>query len=196
MKNDRVIETQVKPSTGLTQTLALAFQDDPAIAWLVTDPHKRRRILPGFFNVMAAQSHRHGSVIASSEMLAAALIYPSGEVNDSRIRDSLRLLALFGAALPRGLRMAKAMHAHHPYPQPHLYLRYLGVAPSAQGQGLGGAIVRKVIRQAADKKQGVLLETAKASNVAIYARLGFDIVSEWDVPGGGPKFWTMIHPAP
>ena len=39
-----------------------------------------------------------------------------------------------------------------------------------------------------------MLETAKETNVAIYLRLGFAIIDTWQVPGGGPKFWTMRRP--
>ncbi|MCK0127503.1 GNAT family N-acetyltransferase [Erythrobacter sp. F6033] len=144
---------------------------------------------------MVEQSLRYGTVLASEQGHAAALIYPSGEVKDDRLWDSIRLVGMFKTALPRGLKVAEAMHARHPHPQPYSYLKYVGVAPHAQGQGWGGAAVRAVIAHAAEHGQGVLLETATPANVAIYSRLGFRIDSEWEVPGGGPKFWTMIHPA-
>ena len=106
------------------------------------------------------------------------------------------MLGVFKTALPRGLKVAEAMYARHPKPQPHWYLRYVGVAPDAQGKGLGGAMIRAGIARAAQHGCGVLLETATQSNVAIYARLGFETIDEWSVPGGGPQFWTMTHPAP
>ena len=195
MKDNRTIETLSSPSGRLAENLALAFQDDPALEWIVRDPEVRRRVLPRFFTIAAEQSLRHGVVLASDTRSAAALLYPPGEVKEG-LWDSLRLLALFKTALPSGLRVADAMHAHHPRPQRFDYLRYLGVAPSAQGQGMGGAMVREIVGRAAAKGRGVLLETAKQDNVAIYSRLGFDIDAEWEVPGGGPRFWTMIHPAP
>lgn len=201
MKAERII-TPAGPADHperLAATLARAFQDDPALSWIVPNPTRRRAMLPRFFAVMAEQSHRHGEVLASADGEAASLWYPAGEVRDgpfASLRDNLRLLAQFRMDLPRGLRVADAMHAHHPHPQPYVYLRYVGVAPEAQGKGWGGAIVRAGIARAAAKGQGVLLETATESNVAIYARLGFEITEEWQVPGGGPRFWTMIHPAP
>ncbi len=155
--------------------------------------------MPRFFAVMAEQSQRHGEILASQDREAASLWYPPGDVSDGFIdglRDNLRMLAVFKTALPRGLRVAEAMFAHHPRPQSHWYLRYVGVAPTAQGKGWGGAIIRAGIARAAEQGCGVLLETATESNVAIYARLGFEIAKEWSVPDGGPEFWTMIHPAP
>ena len=182
-------------------TLARAFQDDPALSWILPDPDIRRRILPRFFGIMAEQSQRHGSVFSSVKSEAGALWYPPGDVEAGdhwrvRLWDNLRFAGLFKRALPRGLKVAEAMHARHPDPQPYHYLRYVGVAPEAQGKGWGGAIVRDGIARAAKQGCGVLLETATESNVAIYTRLGFAITQEWSVPDGGPKFWTMVHPAP
>lgn len=196
MTDGRTIEALTNPCASLVETLATAFQDDPALSWLLPGAGNRRRMLPRFFAIMSEQSIRHGLVLSSRDKQSSALLYPAGRVDDARLRDALRLLTIFKTALPRGLKVAKAIHDHHPHPLPHLYLRYVGVAPSAQGQGRGGEMVREVIARGAALGQGVLLETATKSNVAIYARLGFEILSEWEVPGGGPKFWTMVHPAP
>jgi len=183
----------------VANTLAAAFQDDPALAWILPNAHTRKRVLPSFFSVMAEQSLRHGEVLASVDRNAASLWYPPGSVRDGladSLRDNLRMLGVFKTALPRGLKVAESMHAQHPHPQPYWYLRYVGVVPEAQGKGWGGAIVRAGVARAANQGCGVLLETATASNVAIYARLGFEITEEWSVQNGGPKFWTMTHPAP
>ncbi len=182
----------------IAQTLAAAFQDDPALSWIIPDADRRRKVLPRFFAIMVQQSHRHGAVLASAETEAASLWYPPGEVSDGALAsawDSVRLLTVFGGSLSRGITVAEAMYAHHPRPQIYDYLRYVGVTPDAQGKGWGGAMVRAGIARAAEQGRGVLLETATPSNVAIYTRLGFDITEEWEVPGGGPHFWTMIHPA-
>ena len=194
----------------VAETLARAFQDDPALSWIIPDPARRRKVLPRFFAVMAEQSHRHGEVLVSGadedsgkgegsgKGEAAALWYPPGHVRDGMLdsmRDNLRMVGVFGTSLPRGLKVAEAMYARHPDPQTYTYLRYVGVKPDAQGKGWGGAIIRAGIERAAAHGTGVLLETATPANVAIYTRLGFEISEEWNAPDGGPKFWTMIRPA-
>lgn len=200
MRDDRPVELVPTdaPLDRLSHTLAAAFQDDPALSWIVQDGARRKAMLPAFFKVMAEQSRRHGEILATPDGGAASLWYPPGEVRDgviASIYDNLRLLAGFGLTLPRGLKVAEEMYKRHPSPQVYSYLRYVGVTPAAQGKGWGGAIVREGIARAAEQGQGVLLETATPDNVAIYTRLGFEIIEEWKVPGG-PKFWTMVHPAP
>ena len=74
-----------------------------------------------------------------------------------------------------------------------LLLRYAAVRPDAQGKGWGGRAIRAGIAEANRIGVDTCLETAEESNIAIYQRLGFAIVDEWQVPGG-PRFWTMIRP--
>ena len=196
MEDSRIIEP-VAGDPHVVKTLARAFQDDPALAWLLPDAKTRARRLLPFFETMQAQCQRAGEVLASPGREAAALWYPPGEVKHSvwaNLRDNLAMVRVFGRALGRGLALAEKMHAHHPSPQPYWYLRYVGVAPEEQGKGWGSALVRAGIERAARHGCGSLLETATPSNVAIYARLGFEILSEWGAPNGGPHFWTMVRP--
>ena len=199
MRNPPIIDSVSRGSGGdqISTTLAAAFQDDPALAWILPDPARRASRLPLFFSVARAQSHRKGDVLASQDHNAAALWYPPGEVKHGFWHDTVdtaAMLRVFGTSLKRGLSVANAIHAHHPQRQSHVYLRYVGVAPEAQGTGLGSAVIKAGIERAAAQGHGVLLETATPANVGLYTRLGFDTVSEWHVPGGGPKFWTMVRP--
>jgi ribosomal protein S18 acetylase RimI-like enzyme len=178
--------------------LAEAFADDPALSWIIPDRARRRACLPALFRLLQAQSARHGDVVLAGEEEAAALWYPPGTVRDgpwATIADHLRGALVLRGALRRALAVAEAIHAHHPAPQPCLYLRFIGAQPRAQGRGLGGALLREGIARAEAAGCGILLETATLANVGLYARFGFSVQSEWDVPGGGPHFWTMIRPA-
>ena len=74
-----------------------------------------------------------------------------------------------------------------------MYLKMAGVRPDCQGKGLGGLAIRAGLAEAAGLGVPAVLETATPSNVGLYQRLGFATLSEWDVAGGGPHFWTMTH---
>ena len=69
-----------------------------------------------------------------------------------------------------------------------------GCDPAHQGKGLGGAAVRAGLERAAGRLPAYL-ETAKERNLAFYQRLGFRVTDEWSVPGGGPRFWSMLREA-
>ncbi len=178
------------------ETLALAFQGDPALAWIFPDAATRRRRLPRFFAWRFADHVRHGMILASPEREVVTLWRRPGKVHH---HDPLspaelwRMVRIFGTALGRADTVGKHLSRHVPAGEDYLYLRYAAVRPDAQGKGWGGRAIRAGIAEANRIGVDTCLETAKEGNVAIYQRLGFAIVDEWKVPGG-PRFWTMIRP--
>lgn len=178
------------------ETLALAFQDDPALAWIVPDAAARRRRLPRFFDWLFADHQRHGMILTAPGREAVTLWRLPGKVHhyDPLTPAELwRMLAIFGPAIARAEGTGRHLARHIPAGEDHLYLRYAAVRPEAQGKGWGGLAIRAGIAEANRMGVDVCLETAKPDNVAIYQRLGFGIVDEWQVPGG-PHFWTMLRP--
>ena len=177
------------------ETLALAFQDDPALAWIFPDPATRRRRLPRFFDWRFADHVRHGMILASPEREVVTLWRRPGKVHhhDPLTPAELwRMVRIFGTALGRADTVGKHLARHVPAGEDYLYLRYAAVRPEAQGKGWGGRAIRAGIAEANRIGVDTCLETAKEGNVAIYQRLGFVIVDEWQVPGG-PRFWTMVR---
>lgn len=74
---------------------------------------------------------------------------------------------------------------------PHWYLGVIATAPAHQGTGLGRAVTAPVLAGADGAGLPAYLETTTAGNVTVYRRLGFEVVREEDVPGGGPHGFVM-----
>lgn len=194
-------EAIVKAGPGelpaVIETLAQAFQTDPALSWILPDPGHRARALSSLFRVLAPADARAGMVLRSDADEAASLWRAPGQADSGTlefIRNVLPLIATFGTALPRGLKVQGGIDAHRPKGR-FWYLHYVGVRPDHQGKGHGGRIIRA---QTAVADRGGLpcwLETATPENVPLYERLGFVTQAQWDVAGGGPHFWGMMRPA-
>lgn len=178
------------------ETLALAFHGDPAMGWIFPDPAARRRRLPRFFDWLFADHSRHGMIQTTADCAAVTFWRLPGKVHHHdpvTLAELWRMLRIFGPAIGRADVMGRTIAGHVPRGEDHLYLRYVGVRPEAQGKGLGGRIIRAGIEEANRLGAGICLETTRPANVVIYERLGFAIVEEWEVPGG-PRFWTMVRP--
>ncbi len=189
----------VDPSrdAGMVRVLADAFQDDPALSWLLPDPAVRRARLGYMFAALIKADRKAGMILASPGGEAVTLWRAPGQTKAGlaeTLSEGWPMLRTFGAALGRAMTLSGAMAAHHPLPDDYWYLQYAAVAPSAQGKGWGGAAIREGIARATVAGKPVMLETAKEANVAIYLRLGFAVIDTWQVPGGGPQFWTMLRP--
>jgi GNAT superfamily N-acetyltransferase len=77
-------------------------------------------------------------------------------------------------------------------PGPHCYVPLLGVRPESQGRGLSRAVIGPVFAKADRDRVPVYLETMTEPNVAIYRRLGFELVGKSELTGGLPN-WEMVR---
>lgn len=182
---------------ALIETLAQAFQTDPALSWILPDPEHRARALRGLFRVLVPADARAGTALRAVDDEAAALWRAPGRAHSGGLeflRTVVPLVATFGTALPRGLKVQASIDAHRPKGR-FWYLHYVGVRPAHQGKGHGGRIIRAQTAIADAEGLPCWLETATAGNVPLYERLGFSIAMEWDVAGGGPHFWGMMRPS-
>lgn len=92
----------------------------------------------------------------------------------------------------RGLDLAERLEKQHPT-LPHAHLVYLGVAPHAQGKGVGSAMLKHVLADVDAAHLPAFLECSSERNRALYARHGFEVTGELDLPG--LHFWSMTRPA-
>ena len=76
---------------------------------------------------------------------------------------------------------------------PYHHVHMMAVRPELQGQGIGGALLRDVLRDV-DASAPVVLTTHKPENVVFYRRADFEVVHEgrlvdgWKLPRSGPNF--------
>jgi ribosomal protein S18 acetylase RimI-like enzyme len=179
-------------------TLAQAFQNDPAMAWIVQDPDARRIALPKLFKILIRSDRRSGWVLGSAKCETATLWRAPSNAHapmSEMIMEGPALIGAFGLNLARALTLSDGIEGHHPQSDDYWYLHIAGVAPSHQGKGWGGIAIREGLARASAQGKAVLLETATPSNVPLYQRLGFVVTHEWDAPKGGPHFWTMRREA-
>jgi ribosomal protein S18 acetylase RimI-like enzyme len=101
---------------------------------------------------------------------------------------------LFSIAGLKGMKRAQELGAelnkHHPK-APHAHLVFLGVAPSAQGRGVGSAILKETLAPLDQRGVTAYLECTTERNAALYARHGFEVTGEFDFPG--LHMWTMTR---
>lgn len=190
----RVRRAEAADAQALVGLLSRAFENEPLVGWL-TGERRRREYL---FAALLEQALPHGFVYTTADRAAVAVWLPPGAWGLSLPRQLLllpRMLRAIGfSRLPRRLRGIAALHAEHPR-APHYYLQLLGVEPARQGQGLGSAVLRPVLRVCDAEGFDAHLETASEANLALYRRHGFRVRHELRVPPDGPRTWFMWRPA-
>ena len=185
-----------------SEMLARAFHDDPADVWLLPDEDKRRRALLGNFVMATRYGLRYGEMYTTPNTTEGVAIWlpPEDPFPSTTRMMRVGFLAfvltpfMFGfGAFSRFMAIMNRMEKLHKRDMPHRhwYLMVLGVDPPRQGQGIGGALMQPVLERADRERLPCYLETGKEVNVSFYKKHGFEVVVEDDLPGGGPRFWTM-----
>jgi GNAT superfamily N-acetyltransferase len=178
---------------ALAATLARAFEDDPVWAWLFPDEATRERRSRQVFQVYLADSLRVGQVFTTPDRTGASLWKPPGKWklgNGAIVRSLPALLRAFGRRLPASLEVERKVESQHPT-EPHWYLAILGTDPTAQGQGVGGALIRQVTDRCDADGLPAYLESSKQANVPYYERFGFEVTGETQLGNDGPTIWFM-----
>jgi GNAT superfamily N-acetyltransferase len=178
---------------ALSETLALAFADYPWTNWTVAaDDHAQR--LRGLYRLYAqADGLPFGEVWVTDNCESVAFWMPPGHRGPSD--DVLERLApaierLFGDRLDAAHDAEAVIRALRPE-APHWYLASMGTRPELQGRGLGSAVLEPVLARCDADRLPAYCDTSTERNVRFYARHGFDVAAETDVPEGGPHVWLL-----
>jgi len=179
---------------ALAAALARAFAEDPVAAWAYRYERLRPRALERFQATRLRQLIPEGEVWTNAELSCAALWAPP-----QRWRMSLAQVAALVPSFmhPRLIGRVplvalgwEGLERRHPHNPPHWYLAVLGTDPSAQGRGLGSAMLEPVLARCDEDGVGAYLESSKERNIDFYARHGFRVSEEIRLLRG-PPMWKM-----
>lgn len=189
---------QPHESGQLTAALAAAFLDDPVFGWLIGGGSRRQARIERYFAIQLAHSLADGEVWTADGLHGAALCMPPG-----RWRVPPRLLAanggrfarIFRGRLPRAVGLLTAMERRHPRGA-HCYFPYIGVAPEAQGRGLGSNLMRPALDRCDREGLPAYLEASSERSAALYERLGFRTAEVLRFAGSPPLMLMTRPPTP
>lgn len=183
---------------ALAQVLADAFADDPVMRFLVPDGHRYRERLARLFRADLRSMVRlratwvataHDGRVAGVGVWAPPNRWKLSPVEGARM--ALPALWALGRNVVRATRAYATFDRVHPARPAHWYLSTLGTAPSHQGTGVGGRLLRAVLDRCDEEGLGAYLESSKLENVPYYARFGFQARGEVHLPDGGPTIVPM-----
>jgi GNAT superfamily N-acetyltransferase len=179
---------------GVTETITLAFMQDPVWSWAFPQEHLREQQYLAWWRLFAAAAATNGSLWIAEEASAAAIWVSPGASemlpdDEARVEPLLRqLLGSRQAALVAELN--GRFDEHHPSESFH-YLSLLGTHPDQRGHGLGMGLLADRLTELDALGEPSLLESTNPVNHERYARLGYRRIDEWRAPDGGPPVAVM-----
>jgi ribosomal protein S18 acetylase RimI-like enzyme len=194
-------ELAAKDHARAVATIGAAFEADPMFGWMFPLAETRSNLSRAFADVPVRYGLRFGRVTESSGTRAVAIWIPPerpfsvlGMVRCGFFAMPVRIG--FGPFL-RFMSANDVMGRYHKkhMPQRHWYLFAVGVAPEAQGQGLGSALIREGLGLADAAGHPCYLETSNERNLAYYERFGFRVLGTAPLGKDGPPGWAMRREA-
>ena len=199
MAGSRVIAVGLDEVDAAAGVIARAFHDDALTVHLYPDERQRSRLAPLMFRALVRYDCLFGQVDRLTGYAAVATWVRPGAAGETPER--LRQAGFDGlpADVPLdrlGAFFEAVGQAHESaVPEPHWYLRLLGVDPGNQGGGLGSVLLRHGLDRADADGRSCYLETFGERTVPFYLRNGFDLVAEAVEPNSGIRYWCF-HRAP
>ena len=103
------------------------------------------------------------------------------------------LLKPLGAAIPRVIQWFVKWCQLDP-DEPHIHLGPIGVAPKAQGKGIGTALMNHYIAHLKQERAAGYLETDRPENVEFYKKFGFGVRRQEQLIGTPTWYmWRAPH---
>lgn len=189
---------QPHESGPLKLALGAAFSDDPIFGWLIGPRSNRRTRLEQYFALQLDHSFADGSVWTADGLHGAALCMPPGQWRlppKLIAAHSARFTSIFRARLPRAIGLLAAVERRH-LRGAHYYFANIGVAPEAQGHGLGSALMRPTLDRCDEEGLPAYLEASSERNAVLYERLGFQCTEILRFAGSPPLRLMMRPPQP
>lgn len=178
----------------VSETLALAFHDDPVVTWCIPEAPRRREILPAFFGAVAESYLGYDEIYHVDEGVSAAVWAPPAAEDDEQLVE--RIGRISAEYADRVFQVLGLMEEKHPT-DPHYYLFFLGTRPEWQGRGIGSALMAPVVANCDRERIPAYLEATSERNKALYLRHGFHVTGEIQIPDGPPMWpmWRTPQPA-
>jgi GNAT superfamily N-acetyltransferase len=179
---------------AVTETISLAFHDDPTWSWAFPDASRRQEQYAVFWRLLIAGAMRYPWVLLTERCEAAAVWIPPGGTeipaeDEKRVEPLVQ--DLVGPRAGEVLELLERFDAAHPRHEPHYYLSLLGTHPAHAGRGLGMGLLAESLRRTDAEGMPAYLESSNPANNHRYERHGFAKIGEFYPPGSEIPVTTM-----
>jgi GNAT superfamily N-acetyltransferase len=187
-----VVQSTPDRAGALAPVFGRAFVDDPMMRWSLGVDGDLESRLRRCFTCFLEQVLEFG-VVWEVRAGSGAAVWVPPQVGDDGNRDPWTHPGITALTTDGGRRYDAFwtwVESHLPA-EPLWQLDSIAVEPTAQGRGLGAALIAAGLARARADDIGAWLCTGAARNVDIYGRCGFRLVEEAHAPDVGPTVYFM-----
>ena len=161
--------------------LAAAFAENKSVNYIIRKDKSKSRRLRALMDYSFEVCRLFGAVYLSEDRNACALIlFPDQRRSTFAaiwLDIKLILTAIGVCGIKKALKREAAIKSLQPK-VPMSYLWFIGVAPAAQHEGTGTALLKEIIAEATAMNRPVYVETSTERNLPWYQAMGFEIYNQ------------------
>ena len=194
-----VVTRRNSPDTLKALVDSLRF--DPfyvAISQNFDDEARRREALARYFDYSMSEGDRRGRLVVwpDPSIGAAVWLLPTASSvtdaeSDAKAAFLTRVIGAHGAENYRRIIDFMRPRASAVIDESAWYLSIVGVAPTAQGHGIGAGLLEPTLGEADEAGANCYLETFDGRNLRFYQRLGFSAVASHVEPVTASAYTIM-----
>ena len=161
---------------------------------------QRREAMLCYYDYAMREARQYGQLYRPNGNAFGASIWSkpvSGELAQQMANQKKAFLRahLGDASLAKYMQITESMaeQTSAVVPPGSWYLSIVGIAPSFQGQGLGGTLIRPILDNTDELGCHTYLETFTPRNMAFYQQQGFQEAGVFDEPRTNAPYWVMIR---
>jgi GNAT superfamily N-acetyltransferase len=172
---------------AITETISLAFHEDPTWSWAFPDDQRRQAQYAIWWRLLieGAMRFEHPAVFVTEGIEAAAVWLPPGE-SEFSAEDEERLPGvvreLVGERSDAFMELLEGFERVQPDDPPHYYLSLLGVHDEHRGRGIGMGLLEENLARFDREGVPTYLESSNAINNPRYENVGYRKVGEFNTP--------------
>lgn len=169
-------EAETKDKATIVEILSKSFEKNQSVNFIIRGDKKRDKRIKSLMSYSFNYCKRNGEVFVSEDGQGCALIvFPDKKKFSFSgvLQDLLLVFKSIGFKnLKKTMKRESLIRKNQPDSQLY-YLWYIGVAPLAQGKGIGSRLLRELIQKGSMMKRTICLETSTLKNLPWYEKNGF-----------------------
>lgn len=183
------------------EAMADAFSHDPLWRKIFEGQSDLNRRYQACFEVPIRHCLKYGRAYATSKDLEGIAAFVPARFADMSFWRMLRSGAAtcgmrMGSTAARRMSDLKVLSTHRKQNtagRKYVYLLMLGVRGAHQGRGLGGSLVRALMKDSDRQGLPIYLETETEDNVRLYQHLGFELIKRIEFEKLGLPMWELMR---
>ena len=161
------------------EMLSDCFDNNKTVNYIVKQDEKRSERVRDLIDYSFDACVDSGQIYLSDD--CNAVVICSLSVNKLPILEEAFLTVKFVFkvigldGISRILKREKYVNSFHPQDEEFIYIWFIGVDKFHQKKGLGGGLLKEVIKISDERKAPIYVETSVETNVSFYKKYGFEL---------------------